>query len=115
MNVQSSRVVLLVLFSSYLTLVCAQNTFSITLDSRRGDTIPTEEIEHQYLLDLPASVPQVTIRVDAFGDDADLAVYYGEEELYYSIETDPYPTFTIDNQGSCASSLRPTPPACAWL
>ena len=75
----------------------AQPAPTIGLDTSVSGVIPTEEIEHAYVLDLPAGVPAVTIAVTAFGDDADMAVYYGpdEEELYYDISTDPSPRFTM--------------------
>ena len=79
------------------TMAEAQPAPTIGLDTTVSGVIPTEEIEHAYVLDLPAGVPAVTIAVTAFGDDADMAVYYGphEEELYYDISTDPYPRFTM--------------------
>lgn len=81
------------------SLAAAQTTFDIDLNSSRSGVIPTEEIDHIYVLNVPAGVTQLTIRVDAFGDDADMAVYYGhqEEELFYDISPDPSPTFTINN------------------
>jgi hypothetical protein len=48
--------------------VHAQATFDIALDSTRKGTIPTEDIDHVYLLNLPAGAPDVPIRVDPGGD-----------------------------------------------
>ena len=66
------------------SLAAAQPTFEIGLNSSRSGVIPTAETSHIYVLNLPAGVTQLTIRVDAFGGDADIAVYYGyqEEELF---------------------------------
>lgn len=88
-----------VLWLAVLSFAAAQTTFEIELNSSRSGVIPTEEIDHIYVLNVPAGLSQLTIRVDAFGDDADMAVYFGDqqEELYYDISTDPYPTFTLDN------------------
>jgi hypothetical protein len=75
----------------------AQAVFDIELDGSRRGEIPTEEIEHVYALDLPAGVANVTIWVDAYGADADLAVTFvpDGEQLFHDISTDPYPTFTM--------------------
>ncbi|MBW6455156.1 MAG: hypothetical protein K0A98_04650 [Trueperaceae bacterium] len=76
----------------------AQTYFDIQLDSVRSGVIPTEEIHHVYVLDLPAGVAGFRVLVQAGGDDADLAVYYGfeETELHYDISSDPNPSYTID-------------------
>jgi len=99
---RTAQLLLLVMVAVIASVVTAsalaQPNVAIDLDSTVSGVIPTEEIEHAYVLDLPAGVPAVTIAVTAFGDDADMAVYYGpgEEELYYDISTDPYPRFTMD-------------------
>jgi hypothetical protein len=76
----------------------AQTYFDIDLNSVRSGVIPTEEIDHVYVLDLPAGVTVLRVLVQAGGDDADLAVYFGfqEEELFYDISTDPNPSATIE-------------------
>ncbi|MDZ7801093.1 MAG: LCCL domain-containing protein [Trueperaceae bacterium] len=80
-----------------VTAVHAQTTFDMSLNTTRAGTIPTEQIDHVYVLNLPAGGPDVHIRVDAGGDDADLAIYAGfeERELFYDISTDPNPSFTL--------------------
>ncbi len=79
--------------------VSAEALFEIGLDESRSGVVPREELSHVYVLQLPAGVPHLTVAVDAFGDDADLAVYYGfeEEELFYDISVDPYPVFSVAN------------------
>jgi len=76
----------------------AQTYFDIDLNSVRSGVIPTEEIDHVYVLDLPAGVTAFRVLVQAGGDDADLAVYFGfqEEELFYDISSDPNPSATIE-------------------
>ncbi|MFU8889229.1 MAG: LCCL domain-containing protein, partial [Trueperaceae bacterium] len=75
----------------------AQTYFDVQLDSVRSGVIPTEEIHHVYVLDLPAGVAGFRVLVQAGGDDADLAVYYGfeETELHYDVSSEPDPSFTI--------------------
>jgi hypothetical protein len=79
-------------------LAQAQTYFDIDLNSVRSGVIPTEEIDHVYVLDLPAGVTVLRVFVHAGGDDADLAVYYGfrEEELFYDISSEPNPSATFE-------------------
>ncbi len=83
------------------SLAAAQPTFEIDLNSSRSGVIPAEETGHLYALNVPAGVAQLTIRVDAFGDKADIAVYYGdqEEELFYYSALIPgiSSAFTLNN------------------
>ena len=92
-----SVTVLFVVLVSALALAWAQSEFRVEIDTVRTGEIPTEEIDHVYVLDLPAGVPNLIVSVDAYGDDADLAVYFGphDEELFFDISTDPYPRFEL--------------------
>jgi hypothetical protein len=94
-------------FALTVALVCvlfvsfgaAQAEFTIGLNETRSGIIPTLEVDHTYILNLPAGVGRLTVYVDGSGDDADLAVYFGSdgEELCYDISLDPNPTCTVDN------------------
>lgn len=77
----------------------ADQVLGIGLDELRSGVIPAEELAHVYVLELPAGVPHLTVLVDAGGDDADMAVYYGpeREEVYYDITIDPYPVYSTPN------------------
>ena len=92
------RILAISAIATLAILAHAQTYFDIELNSVRSGVIPTEEIDHVYVLDLPAGVTGFRVLVQAGGDDADLAVYYGSEgvELFYDISSDPNPSFTID-------------------
>ena len=92
------RNVLVSAIASLAILAHAQTTFPIELDSVRTGVIPTEEIGHVYVLDVPDGIAGFRVLVQAGGDDADLAVYYGSEEteLFYDISSDPDPSFAVD-------------------
>ena len=70
---------------------------SIELGATRTGIIPAAEIYREYALQVPAGTRGFTVRVTAGGTDADMAVYYGSEELYDDISTDPNPVFTLAN------------------
>jgi hypothetical protein len=92
------RIVLVSAIASLAFLAHAQTYFDVELDSVRSGTIPTVEIGHVYVLDVPDGIAGFRVVVQAGGDDADLAVYYGSEEteLFYDISSDPDPSFAID-------------------
>ena len=92
------RILLVSAIAALAIVAHAQTYFDIELDSVRSGVIPTEEIDHVYVLDVPNGIAGFHIAVQAGGDDADLAVYYGPEEaeLFYDISSDPNPSFSID-------------------
>jgi hypothetical protein len=70
---------------------------SIELGGTRTGVIPAAEIYREYALQVPAGTRGFTVRLTAGGADADMAVYYGSEELYDDISVDPNPVFTLAN------------------
>jgi hypothetical protein len=92
------RMLLVSAIAALAIVAHAQTYFDIELDSVRSGVIPTEEIDHVYVLDVPDGIAGFRVLVQAGGDDADLAVYYGSEatELFYDISSDPNPSFAID-------------------
>jgi hypothetical protein len=92
------RIVLVSAVASLAILAHAQTYFDAELDTVRSGEIPTVEIGHVYVLDVPDGIAGFRVLVQAGGDDADLAVYYGfeETELFYDISSDPDPSFAID-------------------
>lgn len=71
--------------------------WTIALGDTRSGTVPADEIDHTYLLDLPAGVASVTITVNGMGRDADLAVYGPlGDELVNDLSIEPNPTVTFD-------------------
>jgi hypothetical protein len=113
----------------------------IELGGTRTGTIPASEIYRAYLLEVPAGVAGFTVRVTAGGADADMEVYFGDEELYDDISSDPNPAFSLRSpragtyrivvknllsqplayelsvvaDGAAPVPTRPTPPTAAGL
>jgi hypothetical protein len=82
-----------------LGLALAQTTLEIGLGETRTGTIPSDEIDHRYVLTLPEGVARVVIAVTAGGDDADLAVTYltTGERLFEDLSSEPDPTFALES------------------
>ena len=59
--------------------------------------IPAAEIYREYALQVPVGTRGFTVRLTAGGADADMAVYFGSEELYDDISVDPNPVFAVAN------------------
>ena len=70
---------------------------AIDLGGTRTGVIPAAEIYREYALQVPAGTRGFTVRLTAGGADADMAVYFGTEELYDDISTDPNPVFAVPN------------------
>jgi hypothetical protein len=73
----------------------AQSSFVIDPDQVRSGTIPASDTRHVYSLDLPAGVQVLDIEVSGGGRDADLAVFFGNDQLHYDISSDPDPTYRL--------------------
>jgi hypothetical protein len=93
------RLVLIVLVSTAAWSL-AQSSFFIDPDQVRSGTIPASDTRHVYTLDLPAGVRVLDIEVSGGGRDADLAVYFGSEQLHYDISSDPNPTYRLNDPRS---------------
>lgn len=93
-----STLVLALAVGALLGLAQAQIDVTIGLGETRTGTIPTEQIDHRYVLTLPAGVPRVTISVSAGGADADMAVSYlpTGEQLFLDVSLEPNPSFTME-------------------
>jgi hypothetical protein len=73
----------------------AQSSFVIDPDQVRTGTIPASDTRHVYTLDLPAGVRVLDVEVSGGGRDADLAVYFGSDQLHYDISSDPNPSYRL--------------------
>lgn len=75
----------------------AQETFRIALGQSAAGVVAAVQTHHLYLLDVPPGTSHLSVGVNAFGDDADLAVYFGAErtEVFSDLSPDPYPLFTL--------------------
>ncbi len=76
-------------------LAHGQPTYTIGLDQSASGVVATEATTHVYLLDVPAGSAGFTVEVRGEDRDADLAVYFGDEELHYDISADPNPTYSL--------------------
>lgn len=79
-------------------LAQAQSDFTIGLGETRTGTIPTDQIDHRYVLALPSGVPRLRIAVTAGGADADLEINYlpTGENLFLDVSSDPNPSFALE-------------------
>ena len=115
-------------------LAHGQPTFTIGLGQSATGVVATDATTHVYLLDVAAGTPGFTVEVRGEDRDADLAVYFGDEELFYDISSEPNPAFaiaapragryrievlnllwqelpyTISVRGGAVAPVRPTPP-----
>lgn len=91
------RVRILLAVAAALLGACAaaQPTYTIAIGQTASGTIATDATTHAYLLDVPAGLQGLTIEVRGGDRDADLAVYFGDEELYSDWSTDPNPVFAL--------------------
>ncbi len=89
------RIPLALLAALLLGLAHGQPTYTIGLDRSASGVVPTDATTHVYLLDVPAGTAGFTVEVRGEDRDADLAVYFGDEELHYDISVDPNPTYSI--------------------
>ena len=118
-------------------LAHGQPTYTIGLGQSASGVVATDATTHVYLLDVPAGVPGFTVEVRGEDRDADLAVYFGDEELFYDISAEPNPSFavatpragryrievlnllwqelpyTISVRSGAVAPTRPTPPVAA--
>ncbi|MFN2321657.1 MAG: LCCL domain-containing protein [Trueperaceae bacterium] len=76
-------------------LALGQPTFTIGLDQSATGVVAMDATTHVYLLDVPAGSAGFTIEVRGEDRDADLAVYYGDEELFSDISAEPNPTYAV--------------------
>jgi hypothetical protein len=76
------RRVLVSLLAVLAGIALAQSTWPIGPNDRATGTIPTLESRHAYVLDLPAGVGRLEIEVDGEGQDADLEVFFGGDEVF---------------------------------
>jgi len=73
----------------------AQTTFTIGPNDVAAGTIPTLESTHAYLLDVGPRVERLVIAVDGEGQDADLAVYLGDDELFSDTSSSETATYDV--------------------
>jgi hypothetical protein len=73
----------------------AQTTFTIGPNDVATGTIPTMETTHAYLLDVGPRVERLVIAVDGEGQDADLAVYLGDDEVFYDASSAQTATYDV--------------------
>lgn len=102
-----STLVLALAVGALLGFAQAQSDVTIGLGETRTGTIPTEQIDHRYVLTLPAGVPRVTVSVSAGGADADMAVSYlpTGEQLFLDVSLEPNPSFTMEAPRSGAYEI----------
>lgn len=89
------RTPLALLAALLLGLAFGQPTYTIGLDQRASGVVATDATTHVYLLDVPTGTAGFTVEVRGEDRDADLAVYFGDEELHYDISSEPNPTYAI--------------------
>lgn len=84
-------------------LAQAEATFAIGLDQSVSGVVATDAAAHVYLLDVPAGSAGFTIGVRGEDRDANLAVYFGDEEILYDASVDhdanidPNPVWSVAN------------------
>ena len=77
------RLLLASLLAVLSSAALGQTTFTIGPNDVAAGTIPTMETTHAYFLDVGPRVERLVIAVDGEGQDADLAVYLGDDEVFY--------------------------------
>jgi hypothetical protein len=73
----------------------AQTPFTIGPNDVAAGTIPTMDTTHAYVLDVGPRVERLVIAVDGEGQDADLAVYLGDDEVFYDASSATTATYDV--------------------